>query len=509
MLERSESVLGLDIEPQGIKILELKKTAEGIELVKAQMLPVPADSLKDGVIIEPKSIAVVIKEFIQTNNILARKVAVVLNPNLTLIRLLRIPFMSEPEMRSLLETEANQYVDFKHKEKFIDFCLLEELNEEGVKKVNVIFAAALKEVVNAFIRVVEEANLELIGLDVSALAIIRALYGVNINLSSIEPEMLVIINPKDIQICILKSNRPRFLHTVKMDIKELAVAKEEFINRLIFSIKLVTNYYSRAIHGQEDIRNIIVSINDPVAKDIDKELIQRLEGLFVVKANPLGRLKIDNAIFSEEAKEDIALSFTRVIGATLKIEDTMDYPLSLNLVPIERLQRLMVNKELTIYASALTILLATSLILAGVIWVNNRLLQMKISGLEQQLKQTTPILNKLIQDFSNNLDINERINEGEQIITEANKKRTIFSSNSLAEILLLVPEGLWLTDISTQLKEDSLILTGNALDGKYVFEYVKNLISSGYFSKVEPVFSENQTQKQPAHFIIRCQLKTL
>jgi len=504
MWENNESVLGLDIEAQGIKVVELKKTTAGIELVRAQILSLPADSLKDGVVVAPKSIATAVKDFIAVNNILAKKAVVVINPSLALIRLLRVPFMSEAQIRDILEAEANQYVDFKNKEKVIDFCLLEEINEEGIKKVNVLFAAALKEVIYAFIRVAEEANLELTGIDVANLAVIRALYGVNIKPSSLEPVMLVTINPTDIQLCILKNNRPRFLHTVKIDAQEFMTARKGFIDRLIFSMKLVLNYYSRAIHGQEEIKNIILGVNDLSLKDVDKELTPELEGLSLEKANPLGRLKVDNAVFSQSVKEDISLSFTQAIGAALRMEDAVDYPLSLNLLPLERQKRLLMNKELTLYASSLAIILVTFIVLAGIFWFNNRLMQGRINTLNKKLEEITPSLDKLIREYSKNVDLDQRINEGSQIITEANSK-SIFSSGFLAEVMVLVPEGLWLTDISGQLKEYSLIFVGNALEEKAIFAYVDNLTKTGYFSKVEPIFSE--IQEKTLQFLIKCQLK--
>src|SRR4030042_7021150 len=327
MLQVNESILGLEIAPEGVRLLELKKAGQGISLVRAEILAVSAEFFKNGIISDAKSIAKVIKDYLEARNILAKKMVGVINPSLTLVRLVRIPFMSEIEMKSMLEAEANQYVDFKNKEKVIDFCLLEEINEEGIKKVNVIFAAVLKNIIDGFIQIAQEANLDLIGIDASLLATIRALYGVNIKPASAEPLMLVVINPKDIQLCILKGNRPRFLHTVEIDIKEFVATKEEFLERLVFSAKLVLNYYGRAIHGQEDIHSIVVSVNDISLKDIDKELTARLPGFVVEKANPLGRLKIDESNLSAEKKEEINLGFAALIGASLRTEDPADYPL--------------------------------------------------------------------------------------------------------------------------------------------------------------------------------------
>jgi Tfp pilus assembly PilM family ATPase len=509
MLAENESILGLEIEPQGIKIMELKKTLGAMKLIRAKTLTALPEFFKNGIISNPKAIAKLIKDYIQSEDVLAKKVVGVISPSLTLARLVRIPFMSEIEMKSMLEAEADQYVDFKHKEKVIDFCLLEEINEEGIKKVNVIFAAVLKNMIDGFIHVSEEANLELIGIDAAILATTRALYGVNIKSSSVEPIMLVIINPKDIQLCILKGNRPRFLHTVEIDIKEFLTTKEEFIERLIFSIKLVLNYYSRVIHGQEDIRNIVLSLNDSSLRDIDRDLLSRLEGFVIEKADPLGRLKVDDARFSQERREEISLSFAQIIGAVLRTEDPNDYPLSLNLVPLEKQQRLLMNRELALYASSLTILLMIFVIVASMFWLNSQWVQFRISRFSQQLKETTLSLEQITRQQSKNINLDKRINESSQIIAEAEKYSSLFSSSVLVNIMLAVPEGLWLKEISIQSSDESLILTGSALTKAYILEYAQNLTNKGYFSKVEPIFSESptDTQQETLGFIIKCQLK--
>ncbi|OGX15061.1 MAG: hypothetical protein A2166_06490 [Omnitrophica WOR_2 bacterium RBG_13_41_10] len=507
MLQVNESILGLEIAPEGVRLLELKKAGQGISLVRAEILAVSAEFFKNGIISDAKSIAKVIKDYLEARNILAKKMVGVINPSLTLVRLVRIPFMSEIEMKSMLEAEANQYVDFKNKEKVIDFCLLEEINEEGIKKVNVIFAAVLKNIIDGFIQIAQEANLDLIGIDASLLATIRALYGVNIKPASAEPLMLVVINPKDIQLCILKGNRPRFLHTVEIDIKEFVATKEEFLERLVFSAKLVLNYYGRAIHGQEDIHSIVVSVNDISLKDIDKELTARLPGFVVEKANPLGRLKIDESNLSAETKEEINLGFAALIGASLRTEDPADYPLSLNLVPLAKQRRLSIDRELALYASSLTALLAIFVVVASIFWLNSSWMQYKISRLSRQLQENNLSLGRIIRQHSKNIDLDQRINQGTQLITEAEKNKAMFSSNMLANVMLMVPDGLWLKEIYAQAEDESFTLTGSALNKTHILDYAESLNKKGYFNKVEPVFSGDQAQQETLEFTIKCQLK--
>lgn len=507
MWQENESILGFGIEAQGVKIVELKKTAKGIELLRADTIALVADSAQNANLTEAQSISVLLKKFMQINNISAKRAIGVIEPSSTLIRMMRIPFMPKEEMKAILEAEVDQYVKFKLKKKVIDFCLLEEISEEGLKKINVLFAVALQEGVDNYLQLAKEADLELVGIEAATLSVIRALYGINIKYASLEPVILVIINTKNIDLCIIKNNRPRFLHTVDINIKEFITAKEEFIVRLVFSIKLVLNYYSRVIHAQEDVTNIVLVINDPSLEDVDKDLIGKFEGVSFKKADTLGRVIVNNSKFSQESTRGISLSFAHIIGAVLRLEDRNDYPLSLNLIPSEKQKTLKLSRELALYVSGLTVILSVFLIIASIIFVNNKLIKGKIAKLDEQIEQAAPQLERMAKEYSNNIDLEKRAKEAAGIISGVNDHKSISPSDLLAQTMELVPDGLWLTDISLRLKEESLILTGNTLEGENIAEYANSLQSSNYFVKVEPVFSGADTQKEAQPFAIKCSLK--
>jgi len=508
MLNDGESVLGLDITHKGIKIVELKKTGQGIELVAVDTIPLLADSTKEeGFSIEPKYIATVLTEFLQGQNISARKAFFVVNPPHIVTRLIRLPFVSSEDMRANLESEVNQYADFKDKQKVIDFCRIEEINEEGTKKVNVLFAAVFQKTVDYFSTLARLANLELQGIESGSLAIIRLLSEVNLKADSLEPVMLIIINTNEIQLCVLKGNRLRFLHAIKTDIEKISgPEKEDFINKLIIAVKLALNYYEMSSLGGESVLKIVVSPNDILAKDIDRELSDKLTGLSVEKGSHLGRLHIDKNNFKGDFLENINLTHAQAIGAALKIMGPADYPLAINLLCGPPGKMLAIQQELPLYASSLGTLLTLYLVISSIFSVNIWFIQRGIAGTAEQLKKTDISLKRVTSGLSQKENAEEKIVEGEAILTRVRGNQAVFWSELLAETMLAVPDELWISDISANIKDGAFTLGGRALLEKPVFDYVNILANNKkYFNSAELVSS--QTEGDFLRFLIKCKLK--
>jgi hypothetical protein len=506
MLKEGESVLGLDITRKGIKVVELKKTSQGMALVRLNTISLLSESKdEEGFIIEPKAVSLVLAEFIQSQGISANKVVFVANLPQVVTRLIRLPFISKDEIEFALENEVNQYADFRDKERFIDFCLTEEISEEGIKKVNVLFSVIFKKIVDYFMEVAKLANLEPIAIEAGNLSIVRALDGVNFKSTYVEPVMLIVINSSDIQLSVVKGNRLRFLHVIKINIRELPANKEDFINRLIIAIKLALNYYERSGYGGETVLKIIVNPNEALAKELDKELADRLSGLSIEKANPLGRLYIDRNSFPEDLLENIRLTYGQIIGAALKTEDPINYPLSINLIPHEKQKLAVVNKELPLYVSCLSIVLTASLVVWSVFSLDLWFIQRKIIRLSMQLEKVDVSLAKVVGGWSSKDIWEEKIREGSFLISQAERLRSILWSGLFAEAMVVVPDELWLSDLTSNIKEESITVEGNSLLEKSIFDYVNALNNNRYFSKVELLSS--QTQGNSLHFIIKCQVR--
>ncbi|RKY32168.1 MAG: hypothetical protein DRP74_03160 [Candidatus Omnitrophota bacterium] len=507
MLKEGESVLGLHITQQGIKIAELKKSAAAIELTAAETISLLTEATKDeGFFIEPKYEAAALTGFLKSRGISSKKAVFVLDSPHIVTRLIRLPFISKDDMRYTLENEVNQYADFKNKEKIIDFSRIEEISEEGVKKVNVLFAAVLKKTIDYFIALAEIANLELLGVECGNLAVIRALNEVNLKSEVLAPVMLIIINMHDAQLCVLKGNRLRFVHDIKIETEKISgPGKEDFINKLIIAIRLALNYYEMSGLGGENILKIVVNSNVEAAKDMDKELTSRLLGLSIEKASPLGRLRIDNNKFSEEKLRSISITHAEVIGAALKAEDPQTYPLGLNLISPEKRKSMRLKKELPVYAAFLGVLLLCYLAAWVIFSINIWSLKKDLSKINQQLEDTEVSLDKFISELSIQDITEDKLREGAFLIAKIDASRPFLWSELIAEIMNSVQDEVWLSAINADVRGDIITVQGYALSEKLIFDYVNILSNYRHFESVNLVSS--QTQGAFLRFLIKCKLK--
>ena len=61
-----ESILGLELTENRLKLLELKGTEKGLQVARLNKIDLPPNSTKEGVIVEPRLVAAKINAFLTT-----------------------------------------------------------------------------------------------------------------------------------------------------------------------------------------------------------------------------------------------------------------------------------------------------------------------------------------------------------------------------------------------------------------------------------------------------------
>lgn len=495
-----ESILGLEFTEDKIKILEIRSTAKGLELARLEKIDLPSESTKDGIIVEPNLIAGRISTFIRKNNISTKKAVALVNPAYTFTRIIRLPYnLSDNQIRLNLEAELNQYQTFINKEAVIDFKKLEEISEAGIKKINILFASTFRALSGSYLKTFEMAGLDLIGIDVSILCIVRALDEAYLKSSSLEVSLLILMGQKYLEMCILKGNRPRFLHSIEIDINDFDKNKTDFIDRLVSAIKLMVNFYQvRFIQG-EDITRIIINPLDGKFNQIHVLLQEKLPQIPIQLSNPLSRIYIDQAKPIEW--DELRFNFSCLLGATLRLEEKAQ-PFNLNLLLEQKTQR---EYYLTqIYLLFIGLAFVFSMMVVSLCWVVLRvkILERKISHLSLNLAQPPSELNKVVSIKENKDILQKQIEEASLII---GRLKNHFYFKDISKVMILTPQDLWLTDISLEEENKNLILTGESKEEKPIFNYISSLSDSAYFDSVELVSSKGEAEG--INFVIRCIIK--
>ncbi len=172
---KAKTVVGLDIEAASVAATEVIVNGD-VKLGRSGIVPLAAGVSREGEVGDPEALTAAIKQLF-TENKLSRNVRLGLANQRVVVRTLRLPRIeNDAEVEAAIRFQAQEEVPMPLDQAVLDWQVLgsdPEVRAEG--KMDVVVVAARRDMVSNLARVVRNAGLRPIGLDVSAFALIRAL----------------------------------------------------------------------------------------------------------------------------------------------------------------------------------------------------------------------------------------------------------------------------------------------------------------------------------------------
>lgn len=173
----SKSFIGLDIGSQTIKAIELEPSGEGYRVLHAGSGSTPPGTVRDGGVVEPHILGNTVRNVLASAGIRRGRVVSAVGGQAVIVRELKVPKMSQADMRQAVRFEAGRYLPYSVRDVTMDFDILGEVTEEGQPKVEVLLVAARQEIVDKHVQALQDAGLTPFVLDVESFAVMRALAG--------------------------------------------------------------------------------------------------------------------------------------------------------------------------------------------------------------------------------------------------------------------------------------------------------------------------------------------
>lgn len=167
-----KSHVGIDIGHQAIKFVFGEKNGGLWKLSHFVSVPTPADSVKDGVVIDSEAIGLTIKSVLKEHKINASSCALAVSGASVIVRSVRVPKMNEVTFRKSIRYEASRYIQASVDDSYID-CEIVAQHPDGQMEVQIV--AAPKQLVSSRVRAAEFADLTVDSVDVETFAAHRAL----------------------------------------------------------------------------------------------------------------------------------------------------------------------------------------------------------------------------------------------------------------------------------------------------------------------------------------------
>jgi type IV pilus assembly protein PilM len=169
---RKKSTVGLDIGSGLIKVAVVDHSKSQPELVRVAITPLLADAIVEGEIMDPGIVADAITACLQEAGVSSKEVVTAVGGRDVIIKKIQIERVKEQQARELMRWEAEQHVPFDMESVELDFQILDPDGRES--EMSVLLVAAKRELVEAKVRVLSDAGLSAMAVDVDAFALHNA-----------------------------------------------------------------------------------------------------------------------------------------------------------------------------------------------------------------------------------------------------------------------------------------------------------------------------------------------
>src|SRR3954468_15416160 len=168
---KSGPMLGLDISSSSVKLVELSLAKNGgYVLERCASEPLERGWITDGNVEKFEEVAEAMRRVVKKSGTRTRNVAMALPPSAVITKKIILPGgLSEQDLETQVEAEANQYIPFSLDEVSLDFCVVGP-SSTSTGDVEVLIAASRREKVQDRQGLAEAAGLKPMIVDVESYA---------------------------------------------------------------------------------------------------------------------------------------------------------------------------------------------------------------------------------------------------------------------------------------------------------------------------------------------------
>jgi|HubBroStandDraft_2_1064218.scaffolds.fasta_scaffold00113_31 type IV pilus assembly protein PilM len=170
-----EELVGLDIQPGFVAAVQARVNGS-ILAERVAALPLPADSMRDGEVMDEDAVSETLRELFDGTG-LSKHVRVGVANQRTVLRTLELPPVTDQkELAAAVNFQAQDQVPMPLNNAVMDFHPLGIVDTPAGPRQRVVLVAAQRDMIERLLTAVRRAGLTAKGVDLSAFALIRALY---------------------------------------------------------------------------------------------------------------------------------------------------------------------------------------------------------------------------------------------------------------------------------------------------------------------------------------------
>ena len=180
----ARSKIGLDVGSTAARAAEVRVGGDVPVLVRAAQVPLPVGAVESGEIREPQAVGEALRELWGRGGFRSKQVQMGVGNQRVVVREVALPYLPEKELRESLAYQVQEFIPIAVEEAVLDYDSLGEFEHEGRRMLRLLLVAAHRQMVQTVVESTEIAKLQLVGLDLTPFALVRAVGTVDGSLES-------------------------------------------------------------------------------------------------------------------------------------------------------------------------------------------------------------------------------------------------------------------------------------------------------------------------------------
>jgi type IV pilus assembly protein PilM len=366
-----QQVVGLDIGTSAVRAAELEFGSGQPKLVAFGQVGLPPGAIVDGEVKDIPAVADAIRRLWHNGRFVSNSVVVGIAGLRVITRELDMPWVPDSEVQSAVRFQSEEVIPFPLDKTILSTQLLsDQTAEDGTVTRRVLVAAAHRDLVDGVVDAVEQAGLNVQGVDLVSSALVRAL--ADSDHPADEPEAIVSVGSGLTVVVVHQEGRPQFVRTIgtggaqataaiaaaldlplgdaeaiklrlgdpSAQIHSAETAVQPIIEGLVSEIRSSIQYFA-SLPDRAPIVRVLVTGGGSLLRGFIPQLQTQVR-IPVRAVSPLARLDVTGL----DLQPDQAAAIDPVLAAPigLALPEPNASVRNFNLVPPEVLQRLFVRK---------------------------------------------------------------------------------------------------------------------------------------------------------------------
>jgi type IV pilus assembly protein PilM len=369
-------VVGLDIGTSAVRAAELDLTPHGPVLGAFSQVGLPPKTILDGEVQDVGSLAAAIRRLWDNGGFGTNTVVVGIAGLRVITRELDLPWVPDDEVDSAVRFQSEEVIPFTPEKTLLSAQVLgDNTASDGARTRRVLVAAAHQDLVDGVVTAVEQAGLQVTGVDLVSSALVRAL--VDPASLSEEAEAIVSVGAGLTVVVIHQAGRPQFVRTIGTGGNAATEAVSQALDLPLADAEVLKRRLDGSTSQMKTAQRAIVPVVDGLVAEIRNSIqyftsmpgrepparvlvsgggvqlhgfLEELQGqvlMPVLAASPLARLDTAGLELNEQQAAALAPIVATAVG--LVLPEPNPTVRKFNLVPPEVLRRAF-ERKVTRYA---------------------------------------------------------------------------------------------------------------------------------------------------------------